>query len=105
MPGRPATLPYIFDRGPLAALKGLEQAFGFEATLPLADAQGNLGHSGMAFRSAAMSVARERAGPQVCDAGRQFLRLSMPDVRDAHGARARAAATSNTIETKDGTHG
>ena len=46
---RPTFAPSVVYRNPLAALKWLERAFGFEATLVVTDKDGNLGHSEMSF--------------------------------------------------------
>ncbi|MBX3483005.1 VOC family protein [Phenylobacterium sp.] len=116
MSERPAVVPCVFYKDPIAALKWLEQAFGFELTVLLTDAEGNVGHSEMAFLNSAISVGGEWAGPQLGGAsmkspaslggaGTQFLRIALPDGLDAHCERARAAGARITAEPEDQFYG
>lgn len=116
MSERPAVVPVIFYRNPVAALKWLELAFGFETTVLLTDAEGNVGHSEMSFLNAVISVGGEWAGPQLGGAamkapaslggaGTQFLRIALPEGLDAHCERARAAGARITAEPEDQFYG
>lgn len=113
---RPAFVPAVFYREPVAALRWLEQAFGFETTTLVTDAEGNVGYSEMGFRGGAVSIAGEWDGPQIAPArmrspaslegvGTQFLRVGMTDGLDAHCARARAAGATITQEPEDQFYG
>ena len=57
--GRPALGSAVFYRDPLAALDWLEKAFGFERTMVITDADGNLGHAEMKFRDGYIMVGAE----------------------------------------------
>lgn len=64
---RPAFTPAVFYRDPKAALRWLEQAFGFETAVLVTDAEGNLGYSEMSFRDGAVSIGQEWEGPQIAE--------------------------------------
>lgn len=116
MSERPAIVPVVFYKDPIAALKWLEKAFGFETTVLLTDGQGNVGHSEMTFLNSVISVGGEWAGPQLGGAsmkapasldgaGTQFLRIALPEGLDAHCERARAAGARITAEPEDQFYG
>lgn len=96
----PTVVPAIFYKDPLAALKWLERAFGFETTSLVTDAEGNVGHSEMAFLGGAIQVggewesaelvgeARMRSPSSLEGVNTQFVRIHMPDGLDAHCERA-----------------
>ena len=109
-------VPCAFYKDPIAAMKWLEAAFGFETTLLLTDADGNLGHAEMAFLGSPIGVGGEWAGPQLGGAamkapaslggaGTQFMRITMPSGIDEHCARARAAGARITDEPADQFYG
>jgi len=50
MADRPALVACVFYQDPIAAMKWLEKAFGFETTILLTDADGRVGHAEMEFR-------------------------------------------------------
>ncbi|HYE45160.1 MAG TPA: VOC family protein [Caulobacter sp.] len=56
---RPALTSAVSYRDPRAALKFLEEAFGFETILLLEDAEGNVGHSEMRYGTGAVMVGSE----------------------------------------------
>ncbi|RYF91040.1 MAG: VOC family protein [Caulobacteraceae bacterium] len=56
---RPALISALCYRDPRAALKFLEDAFGFEIILLIEDEQGNVGHSEMRFGTGAVMVGSE----------------------------------------------
>jgi uncharacterized glyoxalase superfamily protein PhnB len=117
MAGRPAVIPVIFYKDPIAALRWLEGAFGFETTSLVVDAEGKVGHSEMDCLGSPISIAGEFAnetllGPAAMKspaslggAGTQFLRVSMPEGIDAHFARAKAAGARITQEPADQFYG
>jgi len=113
----PVVVPAIFYKDPLAALKWLEQAFGFEVTTLVTDAEGNLGHSEVAFLGGAIQVGGEWESPELVGPARmrspasqdgintQFIRINLPDGIDAHCARARAAGARIVAEPEDQFYG
>jgi uncharacterized glyoxalase superfamily protein PhnB len=116
MSDRPAIVPSVFYKDPIAAIRWLEQAFGFETTSLVVDAEGRLGHSELEFRGAPLSVGAEWSGPPIAPAamkspqslggvGTQFLRLSVPDGLEALCERARAAGARIVQEPQDQFYG
>jgi uncharacterized glyoxalase superfamily protein PhnB len=116
MDPRPAVVPVVFYQDPLAAMRWLEGAFGFETTSLVLDAQGRVGHAEMAVRGSPVEVGGEWAGPQLGGAamkspanlggaGTQFLRISLDDGLDAHCERARAAGARITQDPQDQFYG
>jgi len=113
---RPAVTPCVFYRDPIAAMKWLEAAFGFETAVLITDPQGNVAYSEMNFLGSQISVGGEWTGPQLGGAamkspaslggvGTQFLRIAMPKGLDAHCAQARAAGARITEEPSDQFYG
>ena len=109
-------IPVVFYKDPLAALKWLEKAFGFETTTLLVDPEGRVGHAQMEYRGSPIGVGGEWSGPQIGGAemkspaslggaGTQFIRLSMETGLDDHCARARAAGARITQEPHDEFYG
>lgn len=99
---RAVITPSVFYKDPIAAIRFLEQAFGFETTSLVVDADGRLGHSELEFRRAPLNVGGEWSGPPISPAemksperlggvGTQFLRLAVDDGLEALCERARAA--------------
>ena len=109
----PTVVPAVFYRDPLAALKWLEKAFGFETTSLVTDAEGNVAHSEMSFLGGAIQVGGEWQDPKLVGEARmcspsslegintQFVRIHMADGLDAHCARARAAGPRSVAERED----
>ena len=113
---RPVFVPAVFYKDPLAALKWLEQAFGFETTTLVTDADGNLAHSEMSFRGGAVQIggewgggpigpARMRSPASLDGVGTQFLRINLADGLDEHCAAARAAGAQIVDEPTDQFYG
>jgi uncharacterized glyoxalase superfamily protein PhnB len=101
-PAKPAIMPTVFYKNPIAALRWLEEAFGFETTSLVTDADGGVGYSEMAFLGSPISVGGEWSGPQLGGGalkspasldgvGTQFIWIELPEGLDAHCERARAA--------------
>jgi uncharacterized glyoxalase superfamily protein PhnB len=116
MAERPALVATLFYKDPIAAMKWLEKAFGFETTTLLTDADGKVGHAEMEFRGAPISIAGEFGGPLLGGAqmrsplafkgdGTQFMRVQLAEGLDAHCERARAAGARITAEPEDQFYG
>ena len=101
----------------MAALKWLEQAFGFETTMLVTDAAGAVGHAEMSFAGGKVDVggewsSSELLGPAAMKspasmdgAGSQFIRVALPEGLDAHCAAARAAGARITQPPTDQFYG
>lgn len=111
-----AIVACVFYKDPIAAMRWLEQAFGFETSMLLTDAEGNVGHAEMTFLGAVITFGPEWTGPQIAPAqmkspaslggaGTQFLRVHLPDGLDAHFERARAAGAEITQAPEDQFYG
>ena len=106
----PVFVPAVFYKEPLAALKWLETAFGFETISLVTDAEGNLAHSEMSFLGGQVQVGGEWQSPDLVGPARmrspatvegintQFVRIHMPDGLDAHCEAARAAGARIVAE-------
>jgi len=116
MAQRPALVAGLFYKDPIAAMKWLEKAFGFETTTLFTDADGNLGYAEMEFRGAPISIGGEFGGPLLGGAqmksplafggdGSQFMRVELEGDLDAHCERARAAGARITAEPEDQFYG
>ncbi len=109
--------PSVFYRDPMAALKWLEEAFGFETSMLVTDAAGAVGHAEMSFAGGSIGVGGEWASPEILGpaamkspasldgAGSQFIRVALPDGIDAHCERARAAGARITQPPTDQFYG
>ena len=113
---QPTFVPTVFYRDPLAALKWLESAFGFETTTLVTDAEGKVGHSEMSFRGGVVNIGGEWQGPPIGSArmrspasldgvGTQFIRIHMADGLDEHCEKARAAGARIVAEPEDQFYG
>lgn len=116
MAERPALVACVFYKDPIAAMKWLETAFGFETTMLLTDAEGNLGHAEMEFRGAPISIGGEFGGELLGGVqmksplnlegnSAQFMRVALADGIDAHCEQARAAGARITAEPADQFYG
>src|SRR5437870_3596472 len=104
----PSLTPVLFYRDPMAALKWLEQAFGFETSLLVTDDAGKVGHAEMKVGEGDIGVGGEFAsaellGPAAMKSpasldgvGSQFVRVHLADGIEAHCERARAAGARIT---------
>ena len=113
---QPTFVSTVFYREPLAALKWLEAAFGFETTSLVTDAEGKVGHSQMEFHGGAINVGGEWQGPPLGPAkmrspasldgvGTQFIRIHLTEGLDAHCELARAAGARILAEPEDQFYG
>lgn len=108
--GRPSLASAVFYRDPLKALDWLEQAFGFERSMVITDADGNLGHSEMTFGTGYFMVGPEWtdhvASPaSVGGKNTQTVHVHLEDGIDDHCARARAAGAVIVREPEDQFYG
>jgi uncharacterized glyoxalase superfamily protein PhnB len=113
----PTFTPVVFYRDPMAALKWLEQAFGFEISMLVTDDAGNVGHAEMSFGDGHIGVggewgADELIGPahmrspaSLEGQGSQFVRVTLEAGIDEHCAKAEAAGARITQRPADQFYG
>lgn len=109
--------PVLFYRDPIAALKWLEEAFGFETSMLVTDDAGRVGHAEMKVGEATIGVGGEWASPDLLGpaemkspasiggVGTQFVRVHLPEGLDAHCDHARAAGARITQAPADQFYG
>ena len=100
----------LFYRDPWAALAWLEQAFGFERSMVISDADGELAHSQMTFGNSYLMIGREWIDYTVSPAGvggknTQLLHVHLEQDIDAHCAHAREAGAEILQEPADQFYG
>jgi uncharacterized glyoxalase superfamily protein PhnB len=111
-----AFVPAVFYKDPIAALKFLERAFGFEIATLITDAEGRLAHSEVRFQDGSLNVGGEWEGaiagparmrsPQAVEGiNTQFVRVRLAEGIDAHCERARAAGGRIVAEPQDQFYG
>lgn len=91
---------------PRAALEFLEEAFGFETTLLIEDAEGNLAHSQMSWGDSTVMIGNEWTAEHKSPASigglmTQTVHIQIPDGEgtvDAHCERARKAGADILVE-------
>lgn len=93
---RPPLSSALCYRDPKAALRFLEEAFGFEQMMVILDAEGNLAHSEMRFGDGVIMVGNEwsedHKSPQSIDGkNTQTVHVHLTTDIDAHCERARKA--------------
>lgn len=104
MADEPTFKPTAFYRDAMAALRWLEEAFGFETTTLVTEPSGRVAYSEMSFLGGSVSINPEFTSEIIGGArmtspleldGRctQFIRVHLPDGIDAHCERARARIT------------
>jgi uncharacterized glyoxalase superfamily protein PhnB len=112
----PTFVPAVFYKDPMAALKWLERAFGFETTTLVTDADGNVGHAEMGFLGGHLQVGSEWEGPPMGSTrarspasaegvNTQFIRIHLTEGLDAHCETARAAGARIVAEPEDQFYG
>jgi uncharacterized glyoxalase superfamily protein PhnB len=107
---RPSLGSGVFYKDPWAALDWLEQAFGFERSMVISDAEGRLGHAEMRFGDGYIMVGTEWAdfiaSPlSVGGKNTQSIHVHLTDDIDAHCERARAAGAGILQEPTDQFYG
>ncbi|ATQ42583.1 VOC family protein [Caulobacter mirabilis] len=106
MGGKAALTSAVVYKDPKAALKFLEEAFGFELTLLIEDEQGNLAHSQMTWGDGMVMVGNEwtaehRSPASIGGLMTQTVHIQLPDgaeTVDAHCERARKAGAKILVE-------
>ncbi len=93
---RPSFSSALCYRDPKAALKWLEQAFGFETFMVITDAEGNLGHSEMRYGNGIIMVGNEwtadhKSPTSISGKNTQTVHVHVDEDIDRHCARAKAA--------------
>jgi len=113
----PSFTPVVFYKDPMAALKWLEQAFGFETSLLVTDDAGRVGHAEMTFGDGHVGVGEEwgaadligpakmRSPASLDNAGTQFIRVALEAGIDEHCAKAEAAGARITQQPADQFYG
>ena len=109
--------PVVFYRDPLAAMRWLEEAFGFETSVLVTDNEGRVGHAEMTIGKSVIGVGGEWASPELLGpasmkspaslggAGTQFIRIHMTDGLDGHCDAARRAGARITQDPEDQFYG
>ena len=109
-PQRPTLSSGLAYRDPMAALKWLETAFGFEVTMVVQNADGSIGHSEARFGTALIYVGREwderhRSPASLDGVNTQSLHVYLESGIDQHCERARAAGATILREPADQFYG
>lgn len=107
---RPVFGSAVVYKDPLAALDFLEAAFGFERTMVITDADGNLAHSEMRFGDGYLMIGSEWSDYTASPASiggktTQSVHVQLDGGLDAHCARARAAGAVIVREPADQFYG
>lgn len=107
---RPAFGSAVFYKDPMAALRWLKKAFGFERSMVITDAAGKLAHSEMSFRGGYIMVGAEwadyTASPaSVGSKNTQCVHVQLEDDLDSHCERARRAGAVILREPVDEFYG
>ena len=109
--------PVVFYKDPLAALRWLEKAFGFETSMLVTDAEGKVGHAEMKLGDGHIGVGGEfgvadligpaqmRSPASLGGQGTQFIRIALESGIDEHCARAEAAGAQITQKPADQFYG
>lgn len=112
----PTFIPAVFYKDPIAAIRWLEKAFGFEVATLITDQEGKLAHSQLSFGDGAVQVGGEWEGaivgparmrsPQTVEGiNTQFVRIHLEAGLDDHCERARAAGARIVDEPTDQFYG
>lgn len=93
----------LFYQDPKAALDWLEKAFGFELSMLLEDADGNVAHSQMTFGDSYVMIGQEwsddhKSPKSVGGKNTQTVSIQIDTDVDAHCERARAAGAEIMAE-------
>src|SRR4051812_11654359 len=93
----------ICYRDPRAALKFLEAAFGFELSMLIEDASGNLAHSEMRYGNAVVMIGNEwtddhKSPASIGGKNTQTVHIQVTGDVDAHCKRARAVGFEILME-------
>jgi uncharacterized glyoxalase superfamily protein PhnB len=109
--------PVVFYKDPMAALKWLEAAFGFETSLLVTDDAGRVGHAEMKYGDGHIGVGEEwgaaeligpakmRSPSSLEGQGTQFVRIQLESGIDEHCAKAEEAGARITQRPADQFYG
>lgn len=100
---RPAVVPALVYRDPMAAFEWLQSAFGFEPAMLITDADGKLAHSEMTFGDGWIMVGNEwsenhRSPAHLDGKNTQTVHLQVTGDVDAHCEQARKAGADILME-------
>ncbi len=100
---RPAVVPALVYRDPMAAFEWLQSAFGFEPAMLITDAEGKLAHSEMTFGDGWIMVGNEwsenhRSPANLGGKNTQSVHLQVTADIDAHCEQARKAGAEILME-------
>jgi len=109
-PARPAFIPSVIYKDNRAALKWLEEAFGFEPSAVLVDSKGDIAHAEMTHGAGVIMVGNEFASwakspASVDGANTQRIHVHLDSGIDAHFEKARAAGAKIVMEPADQFYG
>jgi uncharacterized glyoxalase superfamily protein PhnB len=107
---RPAFIPSLVYRDNRAALKWLQQAFGFEPSEVLTDSKDNIVHAEMTHGGGVVMVGNEftswaKSPASVGDSNTQRIHVRVDKDIDGHCERARAAGAKILMEPTDQFYG
>ena len=107
---RPAFIPSVIYRDNRAALKWLQQAFGFEPSEVLTDSEDNIVHAEMTHAGGVVMVGSEftswaKSPASVGDCNTQRIHVRIDKDIDGHCERARAAGAKILMEPTDQFYG
>jgi uncharacterized glyoxalase superfamily protein PhnB len=109
-PRRPTFIPSIIYRDNRAALKWLQQAFGFEPSEVLTDSKDNIVHAEMSYGDGVIMVGSEftswaKSPASVGDCNTQRVHVRLEKGIDEHCAHARATGAKILMEPADQFYG
>ena len=109
-PKRPSLASGVYYRDPRAALKWLEEAFGFEPTMVVINEDGTLGHSEMRFGDGMIMVGREwderhQSPASIGGVNTQAVHIQVEAGIEAHFERAKKAGSVVLRELADQFYG
>ena len=110
IPPRPAFIPSLAYKDNRAALKWLQNAFGFEPSEVLTDAQGNIAHAEMTHGDGVVMIGSEwadwtRSPASLGGKNTQRVHVRIERGIDEHCARARQAGAKILMEPTDQFYG
>ena len=113
MAHRQAFIPSVIYKDQRAALRWLEQAFGFEPSMVLTDKDGNIAHAEMSFGDGVIMVGSEwpawkewcKSPASANGANTQRIHVAVERDIDKHCERARAAGAVIAMEPADQFYG
>ncbi len=109
-PQRPSFIPSLIYQDNRAALKWLQNAFGFEASEVLTDAKGNIAHAEMSHGDGVIMIGNEwtdwaKSPASVGGKNTQRVHVRLERGIDEHCARARQAGATIEKEPADQFYG